>query len=200
MYNIFETVLFVSLGVLFVLISFLVYHFKTRLAVMEQKHDTLLEIVNNVVATTRYRFFGGNMGPGPGNEPGPGPGPGPVSTGPDPVTMVQTRILVSDDEDDGEEDSEYDDDAEWDDEDEDEDEDEDIPLLIVESDDPVLPCLPDEDLDVVDLETKAPEVGEGDRKTEWAKLPVKALRDLAVSTGLVADASKLKKAEILALL
>ena len=40
---------FISLGITFVLLLLLVYHFKHRLTILEQKYGTLFEIVNNVV-------------------------------------------------------------------------------------------------------------------------------------------------------
>jgi len=43
-----ETFFFISLGITFVLILLLVYHFKQRLATAEQKADTMFEIVNNI--------------------------------------------------------------------------------------------------------------------------------------------------------
>jgi hypothetical protein len=48
-FNFIETIFFISLGITFVLILLLVYHFKQRISVIEQKSDTMLEIVNNVV-------------------------------------------------------------------------------------------------------------------------------------------------------
>ena len=44
-----DTFFFVSLGITFVLISFLVYHFKDRLTIIETKTDTMFQIVNNIV-------------------------------------------------------------------------------------------------------------------------------------------------------
>lgn len=44
------TFYFLSLGILFVLCCLLVYHFKRRLDLFEQKNDTIFEIVNNVLA------------------------------------------------------------------------------------------------------------------------------------------------------
>jgi len=44
-----ETFFFISLGITFVLILLLVYHFKQRLSTLETKSDTMLDIVNNVV-------------------------------------------------------------------------------------------------------------------------------------------------------
>lgn len=48
-FNFIETIFFVSLGITFVLILLLVYHFKQRISAIEQKADTMLEIINNVV-------------------------------------------------------------------------------------------------------------------------------------------------------
>jgi hypothetical protein len=44
-----ETIFFISLGITFVLILLLVYHFKQRISAIEQKTDTMLEIINNIV-------------------------------------------------------------------------------------------------------------------------------------------------------
>ena len=43
-----ETSFFISLGISFVLILLLVYHFKQRLSVAEGKLDTMFEIINNL--------------------------------------------------------------------------------------------------------------------------------------------------------
>jgi hypothetical protein len=48
-FNFMETFFFISLGITFILILLLVYHFKQRLSNVEQKSDTMLDIVNNVV-------------------------------------------------------------------------------------------------------------------------------------------------------
>ena len=44
-----ETFFFISLGITFVMIIMLVYHFKQRMIVLERKHDTMFDIVNNIV-------------------------------------------------------------------------------------------------------------------------------------------------------
>jgi len=49
MFNLIETFFFISLGISFILILLLVYHFKQRLNGSEQKCDTMFEIINNVV-------------------------------------------------------------------------------------------------------------------------------------------------------
>ena len=43
-----ETSFFISLGISFVLILLLVYHFKQRLSIAEGKLDTMFEIINNL--------------------------------------------------------------------------------------------------------------------------------------------------------
>lgn len=48
-FNFIETFFFISLGITFVLILLLVYHFKQRLNTIEQKSDTMFEIINNIV-------------------------------------------------------------------------------------------------------------------------------------------------------
>ena len=44
-----ETFFFISLGITFVLILLLVYHFKQRVTSIEQKGNTMFEIINNIV-------------------------------------------------------------------------------------------------------------------------------------------------------
>lgn len=48
-FNFIETSFFISLGITFVLILLMVYHFKERMSCMEQKGDTMFEIINNIV-------------------------------------------------------------------------------------------------------------------------------------------------------
>jgi hypothetical protein len=45
-----ETMFFASLGITFVLILFLVYHFKQRVVSLENKCDTMFEIINSMVS------------------------------------------------------------------------------------------------------------------------------------------------------
>jgi outer membrane biosynthesis protein TonB len=49
LFNFIETFFFISLGITFVLILLLVYHFKQRMSTLEQKGDTMFEIINNIV-------------------------------------------------------------------------------------------------------------------------------------------------------
>jgi hypothetical protein len=52
-FNILETFFFISLAITFVLIMMLVYHFKGRISILEQKSDTMFEIMNNIVKEMR---------------------------------------------------------------------------------------------------------------------------------------------------
>lgn len=48
-FNFIETFFFISLGITFVLILLLVYHFKQRMSGLEQKCDAMFDIINNIV-------------------------------------------------------------------------------------------------------------------------------------------------------
>ena len=47
--NFIETFFFISLAITFILIIMLVYHFKDRLKFLEQKNETMFEILNNII-------------------------------------------------------------------------------------------------------------------------------------------------------
>lgn len=49
LFSFMETSFFFTLGISFLLILLLVYHFKQRLVLTEQKQDTMFEIINNLV-------------------------------------------------------------------------------------------------------------------------------------------------------
>jgi hypothetical protein len=49
LFNFIETFFFISLGITFVLVLLLVYHFKQRITGLEQKCDTMFEIINDIV-------------------------------------------------------------------------------------------------------------------------------------------------------
>jgi hypothetical protein len=48
-FSIIETFFFISLGITIILVAMLVYHFKERLSSIEQKYDSLFDIVSDVV-------------------------------------------------------------------------------------------------------------------------------------------------------
>ena len=119
-FNFIETFFFISLGITFVLILLLVYHFKQRMNELEQKCDTMFDIINNVVKeltilrSAQPRYYGVDMNNFAN-----------VSAN----VYNSGKVIVSDvdDEDDsaGPEDEDNSSGSEFDTEDEDEDEDED---------------------------------------------------------------------------
>ena len=54
-FNMLEMFFFVSLAITFVLILFLVYHFKQKFTALEEKCDTMFEIINNIVKEMNNR-------------------------------------------------------------------------------------------------------------------------------------------------
>jgi len=60
-FNILETFFFISLAITFVLIMMLVYHFKGRITVLEQKCDTMFDIMNNIVKEMRTIKINSNI-------------------------------------------------------------------------------------------------------------------------------------------
>ena len=48
-FNYIDTFFFISLGITFVFILLIVYHFKQQIKSLEQKNDTMFEIINNIV-------------------------------------------------------------------------------------------------------------------------------------------------------
>ena len=117
-FNFIETFFFLSLGITFVLILLLVYHFKQRLTTLENKCDTVYEIITNLVKeVTNIRqvqiqqlsnsFVSNTIVPSFHN------------------TEVNGRIKVSDEDFEASEDDEDEDDEDDEDDDEDDDEEDD---------------------------------------------------------------------------
>ena len=108
-FNFFEMILLISLAITFVLILFLVYHFKQRITTTEEKTDTMFDIINNMAQEMTNIRTAMNMV----NTPAP----------PANITHVPsfTKIDVSDEE----SDSEYETDSEGDESGDSEHEDED---------------------------------------------------------------------------
>jgi hypothetical protein len=259
-FNFMETFFFLSLGITFVLLLLLVYHFKQRIAKTEEKVDTLFDIIQSLAKETsdlrshvtvlidRQPMFSGNPMFPPfhmmdhdmddnkenvniqiqeldlGEENG-------VNHLGD--IMDITDDIEDDDEEDDEEDEEEDEEEDDDEEDEDEDEDEDddeevdqpfVKIKIEDDDVPdnnqtndvedlhleVLPDAPDRDQEALlevartELEsegnTSVIEERTSDEMDSYKKMNLNVLKQLVVSKGLVKDASKLKKNDILKLL
>lgn len=123
-----ESFFILSLGITFVLVLFLVYHFKQRLTILENKCDTTFEIINNVVSELgnirgAFRVGGAAQITVPIQ----------VQSRPESTTHAKINVTISDDEhdvsdyddDDGDDDSDDDDDSDGDDEAESSDDDDD---------------------------------------------------------------------------
>ena len=108
-FNFFEMILLISLAITFVLILFLVYHFKQRITTTEEKTDTMFDIINNMAQEMTNIRTAMNM----------------VNT-PSPPTNIThapsfTKIAVSDEESDSEYETDSEDEDSGDSEHEDED-------------------------------------------------------------------------------
>jgi len=110
-FNFFEMILLISLAITFVLILFLVYHFKQRITTTEEKTDTMFDIINNMAQEMTNIRTAMNMV----NTPAP----------PANITHVPsfTKIAVSDEESDSEYETDSEDEDDGDSEHEEEDSD-----------------------------------------------------------------------------
>lgn len=112
-FNFIETSFFISLGITFILILLLVHHFKNRLNNIEQKCDTMFEIINNIVkelsSVRNNQVISGNYSIGIGN---PSPVynnyPFPLNTN---LCSHNDKIVVSDEEEEDDDTDEEDDDT-----------------------------------------------------------------------------------------
>jgi hypothetical protein len=218
-----ESFFFLSLGVVFVLLMLLVYHFKQRITTIEQKSDTMFDIVQNLakeLTTLKGRL---------------------TSSTSCPVSMTrQADYVYQDEEDEDEDDDEEDDDDEDDDDDEedddddeedDDDEDEDrvkvIDIGTLKQIDPIrenddsrqsdsedessVTELNDDESEKIkvlkvpqqligETAVTAPVSGDDSNINIYKKMSVGELRTTVISKGLCSDASKLNKVELLKML
>lgn len=58
LFNYIDTFFFISLGITFVLILLLVFHFKQQITSLEHKNDTMFEIINNIVKELNFMKSG----------------------------------------------------------------------------------------------------------------------------------------------
>jgi hypothetical protein len=58
LFNYIYTFFFISLGITFILILLLVFHFKQQIASLEHKNDTMFEIINNIVKELNFMKSG----------------------------------------------------------------------------------------------------------------------------------------------
>ena len=215
-FNILETFFFISLAITFVLIMMLVYHFKGRISALEQKCDTMFEIMNNVVKEMRTLKVASMscVNPAmivPNNE----------------TIMFQQRHNL------GElfqqfqqqqfEEDEYDDEDEDDDEDDEpkkivvsdtEYEDEEQPVKIInieindEESNEQIDNLEELEEEVISLDEEVEDVSAGDsavddsleQSIDYKKMDISYLRTMVITRGLATDTKKLKKGDLIKLL
>ena len=198
-----ETSFFISLGISFVLILLLVYHFKQRLSVAEGKLDTMFEIINNLaqeLSNVKSVIVHNNR---PST-------PFPHNMVIRPNVPLESAIMggskINEDEDDSE--SEYDSDDE-DSGDEDND-DEKIIVSDVDEDD-ISVDLVSEEYEIANAETENTELVTEEKPVDvtqdiledvpnFAKMNLGALRAYITEKGWIEDASKMKKAQIIELI
>lgn len=192
-FSLFETFFLLTLAITFILILLLVYHFKDRLSKLEQKSDSMFDIIQNLHGTfseelANLKSTGTNVGVGNNN----------IILGPslDPYNIPQNDIEEFDirkienidlslEEESGDE-EESDDEVESDDEEESDDGVEDNNEIEEESDDGTT-------IEKINVPTM-------ENDTDFKKLSVPQLRELVLSKGLSNSVSKLKKGELITLL
>lgn len=205
-----ETFFFISLAITFVLIMMLVYHFKGRLVMLEQKCDTMFEIINNLIK--EMKNIQARIVTEPVQQPSFG---GPMGGFPiDFMSMLGGKGFPQ-----GplQYEEEYEDDYEEDDEDEmkkivvsdteldsDDEDDEKVKVIHVDI------CEPDVQSESLhDIEEMDPEESEEDTeqtekepldKEDYKKMDISFLRTLVISRGLATDTKRLKKADLVKLL
>ena len=208
-FNFMETSFIISLGITFVLILLLIYHFKQRLTASESKQDTMFEIINNLAQ--ELNNVKGHVGQltmmsRPST-------PYPFNTANSNITFSHEKIAQNDEpEEESTEDDEYDSDDEERIIVSDDDEDDDISVEELSDDE-------DEDdensqndsIEVEDVEINVTEKEDSEETIEpikkeekepvnFSKMNLGSLKAYIVEKGLVEDASKMKKAQILTLI
>ena len=193
-----ETSFFISLGISFVLILLLVYHFKQRLSVAEGKLDTMFEIINNLaqeLSNVKSVIVHNNR---PST-------PFPHNMVIRPNVPVDSVIMEGGKIEEGEDNSE----SEYDSDDEDSD-DEKIIVSDVDEDD-ISVDLVSEEYEIANEETANTELVTdevpvdvtqdiSENVPDFLKMNLGDLRSYITEKGWIEDASKMKKAQIIKLI
>ena len=206
--NVMDSVFYLGLVVTFLLILLVVYHFKNRVATMEQRCDTMFEIMNNIVQELNILRRQQNMTMGGGS-------PANITTS----TVEKEHVYPEENE--GEEESEYetDDESSYLSEDDLEEDDLETENRVVELDNEMIAeesPLPDATqsslLDIDDnnsikiekvettLENEEEPMDDSSTSDTYKSMTNSALKALVIEKGLSTNPSKLKKSELLDLL
>jgi len=195
-----ETSFFFTLGITFLLILLLVYHFKQRIITVESKQDTLFEIINNLVQEINNIKTSVTLM----NRP-PTPYPRDLQN----IFRAEQHVIVNNDEPE-QASEEYDsDDDVYSDNEHDEEDDEDLVIVSDNEDNNSIEELSINEMediveDIVedteeDIENDKSEQIEED-KPDFNKMNLGNLKSYILKQGWVEDASKMKKAQILSLI
>jgi hypothetical protein len=203
-----ETSFFISLGISFVLILLLVYHFKQRLGVAEGKLDTMFEIINNLaqeLSNVKSVIVHNNR---PST-------PFPHNMVIRPNIPIDNPIMEGGQIEEGEDNSETEEDSDDDDSDDEDSDDEDsddekIIVSDVDEDDISVDVVSSE-YEIANEETVNTELVTDEEPvdvtqdisteiTDFVKMNLGDLRTYITEKGWIEDASKMKKAQIIKLI
>lgn len=200
-FNFMETSFVISLGITFVLILLLIYHFKQRLTATESKQDTMFEIINNLAQELNNLRGHISMLSRPST-------PYPFSNINNEVKFTHENSRQNDEPDEGSEEySEEDDDERIivsdDEEDDEEDEEDDDDISVEELSDNeelVIEDISESKMEESKMEESTMEESKSLETPNFSKMNLGSLKAYIVEKGLVDDASKMKKAQILTLI
>ena len=198
-----ETSFFISLGISFVLILLLVYHFKQRLSVAEGKLDTMFEIINNLaqeLSNVKSVIVHNNR---PST-------PFPHNMVIRPNVPVDSVIMEGGKVEEGEDNSESEYDSDDEDSDDEDSDDEKIIVSDVDEDD-ISVDLVSEEYEIANEETANTELVTDEEPVDvtqdisenvpdFLKMNLGDLRSYITEKGWIEDASKMKKAQIIKLI
>lgn len=200
-FNFIETSFFISLGITFVLILLLIYHFKQRLHITESKQDTMFEIINNLAQelSSIKEFTMMRCRPIPSNA---------MNHIVNSCFTSNNELISNPDEivvDDTESDDGESDDGESEDEESDDGESEEFDhtnniekIIVSDADDNIsVESIKIETTDIIEIKDIKQELSEKHNDKNYTKKTLGELKSFIVEKGWVADASKMKKNQII---
>ena len=220
LFNYIDTFFFISLGITFILILLLVFHFKQRISTLEQKTETMFEIINNIVqelVQIKYIITPPPASYSSQNDIQPSM-THLIHNTPLPMNNIihfdNNKIVVSDEEEDSDDSDDEEDEENEEDDDSDDEEEHKIKVINVALNDSIQLSEVDDTIDVESthgniivekINTNDSEIDNSDiqkevKKEIYRKMTLSALKSIVIEKGLISDPSKLKKQELLKLL
>ena len=211
-FSLFETFFFITLAITFILILLLVYHFKDRLSKLEQKSESMFEIIQNLSGTFSEEISRLKVGGASNVILSPTMNPYVISNNETKNDLIEADFDVRKieninlslvEEEDNNSDSDNNDEDENSGSGDEDSDDESIGSGDEDSDDENIDSLEEVEIKS-EAETTIEKIDiphmEEDNNTDYKKMNVAQLRDLVTSKGLSNNASKLKKGELIDLL